>query len=87
MSPSESTRAVWNFWIDRGGTFTDVIGESPEGRLWLRKVPSSTRGKSGDPGIMAALSILRDAGATPDDLGTVRVGTTVVTNALLERRR
>ena len=86
MSPSESTRAVWNFWIDRGGTFTDVIGESPEGRLWLRKVPSSTRGKSGDPGIMAALSILRDAGATPDDLGTVRVGTTVVTNALLERR-
>jgi 5-oxoprolinase (ATP-hydrolysing) len=86
MDPPVSTRAAWNFWIDRGGTFTDVIGESPAGRLVLRKVPSSTRGESGDPGIAAALSILRDAGASPDDLGTVRVGTTVVTNALLERR-
>jgi len=86
MDPQESKQAVWNFWIDRGGTFTDVIGESPEGRLVLRKVPSSTRGESGDPGIVAVLSILRDAGASPDDLGTIRVGTTVVTNALLERR-
>ncbi len=86
MGPLESKRAVWNFWVDRGGTFTDVIGESPEGRLVLRKVPSSTRGESGDAGIAAALSILRYAGATRDDIGTVRVGTTVVTNALLERR-
>ncbi len=76
----------WNFWIDRGGTFTDVIGESPDGRLVLRKVPSATRGETRDPGLSAALSILRDHGARPTDIGGLRVGTTVVTNALLERR-
>lgn len=76
----------WNFWIDRGGTFTDVIGESPDGELVLRKVPSATRGESGDPGLQAALSILRDSGADAADIGCLRVGTTVVTNALLERR-
>lgn len=76
----------WNFWIDRGGTFTDVIGESPDGELVLRKVPSATRGENGDPGLQAALSILRDSGADAADIGCLRVGTTVVTNALLERR-
>ena len=81
-----SPQARWNFWIDRGGTFTDVIGMSPEGALVLRKVPSTTAGEAGDAGLQAALSILLDCGASVADFGSLRVGTTVVTNALLERR-
>ena len=38
--------AGWEFWIDRGGTFTDVIGAGPQGELVVRKVPSVTRAKS-----------------------------------------
>ncbi|MBU3672320.1 MAG: 5-oxoprolinase [Sinobacteraceae bacterium] len=85
MSTSADT-AGWEFWIDRGGTFTDVIGVGPEGELVVRKVPSFTRGEQSDPGLTAALSILRDAGIPADAIRALKVGTTVVTNALLERR-
>jgi 5-oxoprolinase (ATP-hydrolysing) len=74
----------WEFWIDRGGTFTDVIGAAPDGRLVLRKVPSTVGGP--DPGIGAARAILAEAGANGDVATSFKVGTTVVTNALLERR-
>ena len=85
MSTSADT-AGWEFWIDRGGTFTDVIGAGPQGELVVRKVPSVTRGEARDPGLTAALSILRDAGVPADAIQAMKVGTTVVTNALLERR-
>jgi 5-oxoprolinase (ATP-hydrolysing) len=85
-------RTGWQFWIDRGGTFTDVIGLSPGGRLHVRKVPSLTaEGAAGDPGIRAAHDILTDAGARPVGAASgapvvaVKVGTTVATNALLTR--
>jgi len=85
-------RSGWQFWIDRGGTFTDVIGLSPEGRLHVRKVPSVTgEGAAGDPGMRAAHAILIDAGARPAGAAptapvvAVKVGTTVATNALLTR--
>ena len=55
-------RASWQFWIDRGGTFTDVIGLAPEGVLHVRKVPSiATDAAAGDPGVRAARAILADA--------------------------
>jgi len=79
--------AAWEFWIDRGGTFTDVIGAAPDGRLAVRKVPSATAGADAlDPGLQAALEILATAGAAPAAVGAVKVGTTVITNALLEGR-
>ncbi len=74
----------WEFWIDRGGTFTDVIGAAPDGRLVLRKVPST--GDGADPGIDAARAILAQEGAAGQAVDAFKVGTTVVTNALLERR-
>ena len=75
----------WEFWIDRGGTFTDVIGVAPDGRLRVRKVPSATaRDGEPDPGLEAARAMLAEAGAAPSEVGIVKVGTTVVTNALLE---
>ena len=72
----------WQFWIDRGGTFTDVIGVSPNGQLHVRKVLSQLGGAS-DPGIRGARDILSTSG---DAIHAVKVGTTVATNALLERK-
>ena len=72
----------WQFWIDRGGTFTDVIGVSPDGQLHVRKVLSQTSGP-GDPGMRGARDILS---TSADTVGAVKVGTTVATNALLERK-
>ena len=76
---------VWQFWIDRGGTFTDVIGLSPTGQLHIRKVLSVQPGARDvtDPGIRAARDILADGN---DRVAAVKVGTTVATNALLERK-
>ena len=81
--------AGWQFWIDRGGTFTDVLGLSPEGALHVRKVPSLPGGgAAGDPGLRAARAILeaetqQSAAAPAAGIAAVKVGTTVATNALL----
>src|SRR5438270_11506555 len=78
--------AGWQFWVDRGGTFTDVIGLSPAGELHVRKVLSASAGAAaGDPGLRAARAILAAAGAAPRAVAAVKVGTTVATNALLTR--
>src|SRR5882724_7578000 len=63
--------AGWQFWVDRGGTFTDVIGLSPAGELHVRKVLSASAGAA--------------AGDPPRAVAAVKVGTTVATNALLTR--
>jgi 5-oxoprolinase (ATP-hydrolysing) len=78
----------WQFWIDRGGTFTDVIGLAPSGELHIRKVLSVQPGAAdgGDPGIRAAREILGAGGSGSSAVDAVKVGTTVATNALLERR-
>src|SRR5690242_11066105 len=87
--------AHWQFWIDRGGTFTDVIGLSPTGELHIRKVLSARNGPAqpgmadaADPGIRAVREIL--SATTPagqnSRIDAVKVGTTVATNALLERK-
>jgi len=79
-------REGWQFWIDRGGTFTDVIGLSPTGTLHVRKVPSEGSGSAaGDAGLRAARAMLEAAGAVAAPVSAVKVGTTVATNALLTR--
>ena len=76
---SAARTAGWQFWIDRGGTFTDVIGLSPTGVLHVRKVPSvPTDGVPGDPGLRAARAILRTATAAAIEV--VKVGTTASAN-------
>jgi 5-oxoprolinase (ATP-hydrolysing) len=78
--------AGWQFWVDRGGTFTDVIGLSPAGELHVRKVLSASAQQApGDPGVRAARAILAAAGAAPRAVAAVKVGTTVATNGLLTR--
>jgi 5-oxoprolinase (ATP-hydrolysing) len=75
----------WQLWIDRGGTFTDCIGVAPDGRLHTAKLPSSD-----DAPVAGIRAILERAGAlapgAPLPACAVRLGTTVATNALLERR-
>ena len=75
----------WCFWVDRGGTFTDLIGRDPEGRLHVRKVLSE-QAVSGDPAVSAMVAMLDSASSGVDlgDVDEVRLGTTVATNALLE---
>ncbi|MFF9572850.1 hydantoinase B/oxoprolinase family protein [Streptomyces sp. NPDC014685] len=79
----------WEFWVDRGGTFTDVVGRDPDGRLVTRKLLSHDPGRYRDAGVagIRALLGLGPGEPVPADLvDTVRIGTTVATNALLERR-
>ena len=75
--------AGWRFWIDRGGTFTDVVGRSPAGALVVRKVLSVQPECPGDPAVRAIRQVL---GGEPGLVDEVRLGTTVATNALLEHR-
>ena len=79
----------WSFWLDRGGTFTDVVGCSPSGQLVVRKVLSVQPGCLGDPAVAAIQSILGIPEGQPIPEGLVqgvRLGTTVATNALIEYR-
>ncbi len=78
---------AWQFWIDRGGTFTDLVGLSPSGERIVRKVLSEQPDQPGDPAVQAIREVLAVDGedAIPHGLiDEVRLGTTVATNALLE---
>lgn len=76
----------WQFWIDRGGTFTDVVARAPDGRQTVRKLLSVNPGRYEDAASEAIRLILAEHGAGLDAVGEVRMGTTVATNALLERK-
>jgi 5-oxoprolinase (ATP-hydrolysing) len=73
----------WTFAIDRGGTFTDVVARSSDGRQRIEKLLSENPGQYGDAALEAIRRVLRDEGGS---VAQVRMGTTVATNALLERK-
>ena len=75
----------WNFWIDKGGTFTDVIARSPNNNLFLEKVLSQSQNKNDDPVSTGIKKILTDNSADLKNIGNITVGTTKATNTLLER--
>ncbi len=79
----------WEFWIDRGGTFTDVIGRRPDGALLTHKLLSENPEAYQDAAVEGIRHLLgRATGeAIPSEhIGAVKMGTTVATNALLERK-
>ena len=78
--------AGWQFWIDRGGTFTDVIGRSPAGELVTAKLLSESPGQYDDAAVEGIRRLLAAAGNAGARVDAVKMGTTVATNALLERR-
>ena len=75
--------AAWTFSIDRGGTFTDIVARSPEGRLIVRKLLSDNPEQYEDAAVAGIRGILEAHGG--GEVGSVKMGTTVATNALLER--
>ncbi|RWG58380.1 MAG: 5-oxoprolinase [Mesorhizobium sp.] len=79
----------WDFWIDRGGTFTDIIGRDPQGRLHPRKLLSENPEAYADAaiqGIRELLGLKTGAAIPAERIGDIKMGTTVATNALLERK-
>lgn len=79
----------WRFWIDRGGTFTDLIGVASDGRLVTRKLLSENPERYDDAAIAGIKDVLGVAHGDPvpsERIHSVRMGTTVATNALLERK-
>ena len=80
---------LWQFWIDRGGTFTDVVARSPSGETLTHKLLSDNPRRYDDAAVQGIRELL---GVGPDEplpterIGAVKMGTTVATNALLERR-
>src|SRR5712691_3775594 len=87
MSNSSSPR--WQFWIDRGGTFTDVVARRPDGGIVALKLLSEDPGRYGDAAVEGIRRLLGTAPGAPiagEAIEVVKMGTTVATNALLERK-
>ena len=79
----------WQFWIDRGGTFTDIVGRRPDGSLVTHKLLSENPDQYRDAavaGIRHLLGLKAGEPITPRQVECVKMGTTVATNALLERK-
>jgi 5-oxoprolinase (ATP-hydrolysing) len=80
---------MWQFWVDRGGTFTDIVARDPEGRLITHKLLSENPGRYRDAavaGIKHMLGLGVEAPIPQGVIEAVKMGTTVATNALLERK-
>ena len=80
---------MWQFWVDRGGTFTDIVGRAPDGTLHSHKLLSENPEQYKDAavqGIRDVLNVKPDAPIPEHTIAAVKMGTTVATNALLERK-
>ncbi|MDZ7824021.1 MAG: hydantoinase B/oxoprolinase family protein [Ahrensia sp.] len=84
-----SNNGKWQFWVDRGGTFTDIVARKPDGTLATHKLLSENPEAYGDAavhGIRTLLGLKADGVIPPGKISAVKMGTTVATNALLERK-
>jgi 5-oxoprolinase (ATP-hydrolysing) len=85
----KSEESTWQFWVDRGGTFTDIVGKRPDGHLVTHKLLSENPDQYKDAavaGIRHLLGLLPNEPIRPEWVSCVKMGTTVATNALLERK-
>jgi len=83
------TKSNWQFWIDRGGTFTDIVARAPDGRILTHKLLSDNPELYPDAAVQGIRELLelRPGAAIPSaHISSVKMGTTVATNALLERK-
>jgi 5-oxoprolinase (ATP-hydrolysing) len=85
---ASNSHSQWQFWIDRGGTFTDIVARNPQGGLQTRKFLSENRERYQDAALHGMREILGLGHEAPlgDAVSAVKMGTTVATNALLERK-
>jgi 5-oxoprolinase (ATP-hydrolysing) len=89
MTKSTRPDTRWQFWIDRGGTFTDIVARKPDGTLITHKLLSENPEQYRDAavaGIRHLLGLKPGEPITPQQVECVKMGTTVATNALLERK-
>ena len=89
MSETLSSAQQWQFWVDRGGTFTDLVAKAPDGRLVTHKLLSENPEQYKDAavqGIREILGLAPGAAIPEGAVSAVKMGTTVATNALLERK-
>ncbi len=80
---------MWQFWIDRGGTFTDIVAKKPDGKIIIDKLLSENSDAYKDAaveGIKRILELKKEDKIPTDIISSVKMGTTVATNALLERK-
>src|SRR3982751_3528667 len=88
-SLTQALAQAWEFWIDRGGTFTDIVGRRPDGMLVPHKLLSENPEAYRDAavqGIRDLLGLAPGKPIPPGAIGAIKMGTTVATNALLERK-
>jgi 5-oxoprolinase (ATP-hydrolysing) len=89
MNADFPDRTCWQFWIDRGGTFTDIVAQKPDGRLVIHKLLSENPDRYTDAavqGIRDILGIGAGESIPANKIAAIKMGTTVATNALLERK-
>ena len=82
-------KSGWQFWVDRGGTFTDLVACRPDGQLVTHKLLSENPEAYDDAalqGIRDLMGVASDAPLPADQIDAIKMGTTVATNALLERK-
>jgi 5-oxoprolinase (ATP-hydrolysing) len=87
--PAKPSTQLWDFWIDRGGTFTDIVGRRPDGSLTAHKLLSENPEAYSDAAVQGIRDLLGLKSGEPipaGRIGAVKMGTTVATNALLERK-
>src|SRR5262245_40347408 len=82
------SRSPWQFWIDRGGTFTDIVARRPDGALTTHKLLSESPAydDAAIQGIRELLGVRAGEALPVCQIDAVKMGTTVATNALLERK-
>ncbi len=89
MNADFPDRTSWQFWIDRGGTFTDIVAQKPDGKLVIHKLLSENPDRYTDAAVQGIRDILGiEAGESipAGEIAAIKMGTTVATNALLERK-
>ncbi len=88
-TPVSNAPSRWQFWVDRGGTFTDIVAKKPDGSLVTHKLLSENPERYRDAavqGIRELLGVPADGRIPSELIDAVKMGTTVATNALLERK-
>ncbi|MDY7007352.1 MAG: hydantoinase B/oxoprolinase family protein [Cyanobacteriota bacterium] len=89
MTKTSITNNSWQFWIDRGGTFTDIVAKAPDGQIIIHKLLSENPDRYEDApvqGIREILGIPQNQPIPSEEIEAIKMGTTVATNALLERK-
>ncbi|NEP03833.1 MAG: 5-oxoprolinase, partial [Okeania sp. SIO4D6] len=89
MANTSMANNSWQFWIDRGGTFTDIVAKAPDGQIIIHKLLSENPDRYQDApvqGIREILGITQHQPISSEEIEVIKMGTTVATNALLERK-